>query len=192
MLGPVNDAQGDNTGGWEWLAVDEVIEPHAVHSPARHLPPGCQKKPIKNPSNKKVLSMKIKRLVPCPCSPSRLKTSQVLVGLLALGASGCSVFHSPVPSSELKGTIAGQQFKLSNPKDTVITNLVIEVNTNGMAKMSLGYLASSNNSNVIGTATAGQAETINAMGNALVNAVNAGAQVAGTVAGKAAVAAVKP
>ena len=111
----------------------------------------------------------------------------MLLLLLAL-FTGCSVFHSPVPESKLCGTIGGQKFQINNPKDTTITNLVIEVNTNGQAKLSMGFFSSSNNSNVIASATSGQAETINAMGTALVNAVNAGAQ----VAGKVGAAAIKP
>lgn len=119
-----------------------------------------------------------------------LSTYLTISGLLLLLAlfTGCSVFHSPVPESKLCGTIGGQKFQINNPKDTTITNLVIEVNTNGQAKLSMGFFSSSNNSNVIASATSGQAETINAMGTALVNAVNAGAQ----VAGKVGAAAIKP
>lgn len=99
-----------------------------------------------------------------------------------LFGTGCSIFKQPVPTTSIRGTIAGQTFRLDNPKDTVLTNLVVEVNTNGVAKLSLGYLSSANNSNVIGAATTGQAETINALGTQILNGINAGAMIAGKVA----------
>lgn len=100
-----------------------------------------------------------------------------LLGALAAGfvLTGC---FSPVPKTVITGSIAGQNFSLSNPKNTTVTNLLVEVQTNGAARLSIGYLSSANDSNVIATAYTGQASVVKETGDAAVKAFQAGIQAA--------------
>ncbi len=66
----------------------------------------------------------------------------VATGLL----TGC---FNPVPKTTISGSIGGQSFALSNPKNTTVTNLLVEVQTNGAARLSIGYLSSANDSNIV-------------------------------------------
>jgi hypothetical protein len=117
-----------------------------------------------------------------------MKSKSLLLGLAAAGIlsmTGCGLL-SPVPKTQITGSIGGQSFALSNPKDTTVSNLTVAVSTNGTASLSIGYLTSVNNSNVIGAAYSGQAASFTAFGDAMVNAVNAGATVAAKAAATAA------
>jgi hypothetical protein len=98
---------------------------------------------------------------------------------------GCRLLGSAVPTTEIHGEIAGQKFSLANPKNTVITNLTVIVATNGTATLSIGYLRSENNSNVIDAAYAGQAALATAIGQQIASGFQAGAAAAGAVAGAA-------
>jgi len=102
----------------------------------------------------------------------------IVLAVLVAGLSGCALFESAVPTTRISGTIAGQQFSLSNPKDTCITNLVVEVSTNGSARLSIGGLSSVNNSNVVSAGYSGQAELVTAAGNQIQQAFVNGASVA--------------
>lgn len=108
-----------------------------------------------------------------------MKKSLTIIGLsavLAVGVTGCI---NPVPRTTIEGTIGGQTFKLDNPKDTTVTNLTVEVSTNGASRLSIGYLSSANNSNVVNAAYAGQAGVVKETGDAAVKAFQAGVQAAG-------------
>ena len=128
----------------------------------------------------------IGEITPAPVTPSKPVSDitkavgvAVLAIVLAVAATGCT---SAVPTSKLSGTIAGQTFTLSSPKNTTISNLVVEVATNGTAKISIGALSSVNDSNVISAADSGQAQIIKEQGLAQVNAMNAGPALAGKAA----------
>jgi hypothetical protein len=106
-----------------------------------------------------------------------MKKTLTLSLVLASGffLTGC---FNPVPKTTITGSIGGQAFSLSNPKDTVVSNLTVSVATNGTASLSIGYLESANNSNVVSSAFAGQAGVVKETGDAAVKAFQAGIQAA--------------
>ena len=113
-----------------------------------------------------------------------MKTKLAITATLALILCGCSALN-PVPKTRISGTIAGQSFSLSNPKDTTIDSLSVTVSTNGTATLSIGHLSSLNNSNVISSSYSGQAASITAAGEQIIGAMKAGATLAGAAAGAA-------
>lgn len=88
--------------------------------------------------------------------------------------SGCALFQSAVPTTKISGTIAGQTFSISNPKDTAFTNLVVTVSSNGTATLAIGALTSVNNSNTVTAGYAGQAELVTAVGTQMTSAFTNG------------------
>ena len=114
-----------------------------------------------------------------------MKRSLFLSVIAVAVLSGCALFKSPVPTTEISGTIAGQKFSLSNPKNTSVSNLVVEVTTNATARLSIGSLVSANDSNVIAGSYAGQADLVRAAGEQLNQAFQNGAVIAGKFVGAA-------
>lgn len=108
--------------------------------------------------------------------------------LLACGAaallSGCALLQPAVPTTVLTGKIGGQAFEIRNPKQTTISNLSVEIATNGAAKLTIGGLSSVNDSNVVGAGYSGQADFVNAVGAQLNQAVQNGAALAAKAAVK--------
>jgi len=96
--------------------------------------------------------------------------------------SGCALCKNPVPTTEISGTIAGQKFSISNPKDTSLANLVVTVSSNGIATLALGTLVSANNSNTVTASYNGQADVVNATGNQVQQAFLNGAALAAKIA----------
>ena len=76
-----------------------------------------------------------------------------LLPILALCLIGCSA----VPRTTFTATIGGQKFAYSNPKQAVASNIVCEVTTNGVARMSIGSISSMNDPAVVDKSYAGQA-----------------------------------
>ena len=99
-----------------------------------------------------------------------------LVGCLAF--SGCALFQSAVPVTKITGEIGGQKFSISNPKQTTITNLTVEVSTNGYAKLSFGGLSSINDSQVINAGMSGQVAVLDSTGKVIGYVVAAGVSAA--------------
>jgi len=108
-----------------------------------------------------------------------------LAGLAAGVFTGCALFTTPVPQTTVKGTIAGQPFSITSPKNITIKNLSASVDTNGVANLKIGFLQSENDSNVVSAAYSGQASIVKETGDAVLNAVNAGAVLAGNTAAAA-------
>jgi hypothetical protein len=124
--------------------------------------------------------------VPTANKPTIPLSAWLLIGFVAIGSSGCAIFHQPVPETKIKGSIGGQAFSLVNPKNTTVTNLVVEVSTNGAAKLSIGYISSANDSNVVTGAYAGAAQLVRESGDLAQKAFKAGGEAAG-IAGHTAV-----
>ena len=110
---------------------------------------------------------------------------------LSLFVSGCSMVGSlnqNTPHLSLSGTIAGQSFTLTNPKDTTINGFSLQIATNGTVSMTISNLTTVENpTNIVDTGN-GMAQVINANGTALVNGINA----VSTLLGNAAKTAAKP
>ena len=109
-----------------------------------------------------------------------------IISLCAVLLGGCSLLPSPVPTTQIKGRIGGQEFSIENPKNTTLSNLSVTVGTNGAATLTIGTLNSVNDPTVISNAAAGQAAIVQATGNAIVSGINAAATGAGAFAGAAA------
>lgn len=104
-----------------------------------------------------------------------LISSVVAAGIL----TGCS--NLMVPKTQISGSINGEPFMISSPKDSELTNLVITVNSNKETTVKIGGLKAKMNPDVITMS-----------GEAFVNSLNAAASAAGQFTGKAASAAAKP
>lgn len=105
----------------------------------------------------------------------------VMAAAAALIATGCAMFQPAVPVSHYSWKLGSVTGSIDSPKDTTITGLQVELNTNGTAKVSIGSLSSVNNSNVIAAGDNGQALIVEKTGIAVVNGMNAGANLAGKV-----------
>jgi len=107
--------------------------------------------------------------------------------LVFAGCQSLDTLNANTPHLNLQGTINGQPFSLSNPKDTILDGLDISVATNGTANIHIDHLSTTENpTNIVNTGTA-EANVVTATGNAIVNAL----QVAGAAAIQGASAAAK-
>ena len=91
---------------------------------------------------------------------------------LALLAPGCAQFdtvNNNVPHSTFAVDLDGHKMQWDSPKDTVVTNLNLTVGTNGVVALSIGYLSSQGNTNMVDAT----AQVVAAQGEATVNAINA-------------------
>ncbi len=114
-----------------------------------------------------------------------MKTLRLSVlALLTLLAAGCQSIQ-PVPASELSGSLGSVTWRISDPKDLVVTNLVISVDTNGAAHLTVGYMSSRNSTNIINASYAGRDAEITALGTQIISGMQAGATMAGAAAGAA-------
>jgi len=114
-----------------------------------------------------------------------MKRFGILLALLLVVLAGCTVL-SPVPTTKFKAKVAGQSFEWSNPKNTSMTNIVVEVGTNGTARLSIGLVTSVNDPLVVSNAFSGEAALLHEVGAQLNQAFANGAAAAGTIAGAAA------
>lgn len=90
-----------------------------------------------------------------------------------------------VPKTTITGTLGGQPFSLSSPKDSTLVGLELTAATNGAMKLAIEQLECRMNPDVVSMTGAAQVN--------LVNAVAAGvADAAGKAAGMAAKTAVAP
>ncbi len=105
-----------------------------------------------------------------------MKRTLPLLGLVLL-MCGCL----GVPKSSISGTLGGQPFALTSPKDSTLVGLRLSAATNGTMELRIESLEVKMNPDVVSMSGRAQVD--------LVNAVAAGVAAA---AGKAAAAAVKP
>ena len=109
-----------------------------------------------------------------------MKRTCLLLGLVALCA-GCL----NVPKTSISGTLGGQPFALSSPKDSTLVGLRLSAAPNGTMELIIERLDVKMNPDVVSMTGAAQVN--------LVNAVAAGvADAAGKAAGMAAKTAVAP
>lgn len=109
-----------------------------------------------------------------------MKRTCLLLGLVALCA-GCL----NVPKTSISGTLGGQPFALSSPKDSTLVGLRLSAAPNGTMELIIEQLDVKMNPDVVSMTGAAQVN--------LVNAVAAGvADAAGKAAGMAAKTAVAP
>ena len=103
--------------------------------------------------------------------------SIILLTVLAIGTiaavSGCGV-----PRTHLSVTIGKARFGWDCPKQFVATNIVAEINTNGTASFTVGYLESKNDAVVIDKAAAGDVARLNAATDAALKLGGAALQMA--------------
>lgn len=103
------------------------------------------------------------------------KTKTIITGtLVCLLISGCALFSPVAPTTYISGEIGGEKFVIKNPKQTTITNLTVEVSTNGYAKLSFGGLSSVNDAQVINSGASGQVAVLDATGKVIGYVVAAG------------------
>ena len=94
------------------------------------------------------------------------------IAALALFTPGCAQFdtvNNNVPHSSFAVDLDGHKMQWDSPKDTVVTNLNLTVGTNGVVALSIGYLSSQGNTNMVDAT----AQVVTAQGQATVNAINA-------------------
>ncbi len=92
-----------------------------------------------------------------------------LMGLTALALAGCVA----VPKTKITGTIAGQPFSISSPKDSELRGLEVMAASNGVVTIKIESLSAKMNPDVISTTAAGQAAMINGIAGMVTNAVSA-------------------
>jgi len=122
-----------------------------------------------------------------------MKKNKILLAAVCAAATlfaGCATsVRDNVPATQITGSLAGQPFTFTGPKDMSMTNFVAEadVRTNGTThvKVSIGSVTATVDPNVI-TMTGQAYSTMRAADSALLNsAISTAASAAGTVAGTA-------
>lgn len=106
----------------------------------------------------------------------RFRARYLYVPLLCLvmtSLAGCGV-----PRTRVNFNIGATHFTGTFPKQFVATNIVAEIDTNGLARFSVGYMESKNDAAVIDKAAAGDVARINATAAAALQLMGATAQLA--------------
>lgn len=102
-------------------------------------------------------------------------------GLMVLCFCGCMALQ--VPKTTVSGTIGGQPFSLTSPKDSELTGLEVVAATNGVVSIKIQSLKATMNPAVITMTGDSEAKIIGAVANGVANAM-------GSAAGAAAAAAI--
>ena len=97
---------------------------------------------------------------------------------VALVAVACLTGCLNVPKTKISGTIGGQKFSGSFPKDADLSDLEVSAQTNGTVKLHIGALKTRMNPDVVQQSAAGQAQIMTA-------AMNGAGNIAGDVTQKA-------
>lgn len=117
----------------------------------------------------------------------------LLLIIPALMFSGCAVFKQPVPQVEITATAPdGSKLTIKDPMNHSLAKVTVTKDSTNGFTFNLEGLNATNDSNVVGTAYAGQAASITAAGAQINQAMVNGAQLGATIAAQAAKAAVKP
>jgi hypothetical protein len=93
---------------------------------------------------------------------------------LAVAAAGCV----NVPKTTVTGSIQGQPFTLSCPKDCNLQKLEIKADKDNAVSIKIDSLQTKMNPDVITTTAAGQAQMISAITDAVIKSIAAGAAAA--------------
>jgi hypothetical protein len=96
-------------------------------------------------------------------------------------AGGCTLFTPPVPQSKFSAQLGtGKVVTWSNPKNFITTNLVVSFDTNGTARVEVGFASSMNDAAIVNAGYNGQASYIDAINRLVQTSLAAGAQGAAT------------
>lgn len=98
------------------------------------------------------------------------------IALLALALCGCS--NLQVPRTHISGSIGGEPFDLSSPKDTELQGLNITRATNGTVSITISNLSAKMNPAIVQMSGDAFVNGINAMGTQIINGLAAGAKAA--------------
>lgn len=112
-------------------------------------------------------------------------TTLVLLALLTMGFSSC--FTVQVPANSVTFRSSSGQLTIVHPQNTSLTNLDVEIGTNGTVHAKIGGLVTFNNPAVIDSTAAGQVAIAKQHGENAVKAFNAGAAAAGKIGAAAVV-----
>ena len=96
-----------------------------------------------------------------------------LARLLLLPLCGC--MNLIVPKTEISGSIGGQPFKYSGPKDQTLGSLTLTASTNGAVSITVSNLSAKMNPDVISMTSKAQVDIINALSAAIQQAMISGA-----------------
>ena len=94
----------------------------------------------------------------------------------ALLLTGCVSGNQAVPSTEIKGYIAGKPFSFTGPKDVALDELTITTTTNGAVTLTVKKLNAQNNPETVSNGYAGQAALVTAGANAVNSGIEAAAK----------------
>lgn len=107
----------------------------------------------------------------------------VVVSIVALAGCG-SLSKVRVPSNSISFESPYGKLTLSHPQNTDMTNVMVEIQTNGAVHAEIGSLHTVNDPQVIKTTADGQAQIVKENGIAIVNGINAAANFSGAAAKK--------
>lgn len=116
----------------------------------------------------------------------RVVMALVLVAVCLVMGSGCSTINDRVPKTTINGSISGQPFEISTPKDSDLQGLDIRSDTNGVVSVHIEKLAAKMNPENITNTGAAEAAIIQATADAVERGIKAGAAAAGAAIGAAA------
>ncbi len=97
-----------------------------------------------------------------------------LSAILCLPLCGC--MNLMVPRTTIKGSIAGQPFLVSSPKDSTLQGLTVTADTNGAVSIKLQSLTATMNPEVITTTGDAQQKMIQTVIDGVIAAMAAGAK----------------
>jgi hypothetical protein len=107
-----------------------------------------------------------------------------LIALIGMGFGSCNTVN--VPANSVTFRSPSGQLTITHPQNTSLTNLDVEITTNGTVHAKIGGLVTFNSPEVIDKVSAGQVAIIKAQGDAFEKAARAGGELVGAGIGTAA------
>ena len=101
---------------------------------------------------------------------------RLLIVLMLLPACGCARWLVPV--TKVSGTVNGQPFSFSGPKDVSVDSITASVNSNGTTALEIKGLKANMNPAVVTLSGEAFVNGINAVGNQVINGMTTGAKFA--------------
>ncbi len=114
-----------------------------------------------------------------------MKNTILILLSIVLLSTGCKAFKINVPANEVTFVTDHGRLTLKHPHNTAMTNVFVQIATNGTVTARIGALLTVNDPNVIDKTAAGEVAKINALGTQIREGVKAGLEATGSAAGAA-------
>lgn len=109
----------------------------------------------------------------------------LLLSVSLVLVAGCNMFSAKVPTTKFTVYLGGHKATFEGPKNTDLTKLMFQTQTNGSLLFSVDHVSATNDAVVIDKSAAGQVAIMNAYSAMASQLIADGAKIAGQAAGAA-------